>query len=575
MQKLIAFIFILIPFFLFGQKLTTRFEQSDSTETPTYAEIIDWWKRMDAASPMVKLQARGETDAGFPLHLILVSADGDFDIASLKRKGKVIIFINNGIHPGEPDGIDASMLLVRDLVTKKSGLMKKVVLAIIPVYNIGGALNRSENYRIDQAGPIEKGFRGNSQNLDLNRDFIKCDSKEAISFSRIFRLLDPDIFVDNHVSNGADYQHVMTLIASQHNKLNPHLAIFQNNALEPALYDLMKAKGFDLVPYVNHWNDTPDKGWPQFWDSPRYSSGYATLWNTFAFVPETHMLKPYGQRVRATYALMQSFVEFAAAHHGHLKKFRRDALRLQQEQDSFTIAWKWNKTAFKEIQFKGYEPGYKKSNITGLDRLYYDRTKPFEKAVPFYNVYEDSIRVATPKAYIIPQGWWKVIERLKAAAVKMQRLQRDTTIEVEAYRIESYQSFSKPYEGHHLNHSVQVSKSIKPMPFRKGDYLILLNQPAGRFLIETLEPQGEDSYFAWNFFDSILQQKEGFSDYVFEETAETFLATHPDVYEALEMKKKSDTAFAKAAAAQLDFIYKRSPYYEPAHLQYPVYRLVR
>jgi hypothetical protein len=187
----------------------------------------------------------------------------------------------------------------------------------------------------------------------------------------------------------------------------------------------------------------------------------------------------------------------------------------------------------------------------------------------------DSIRVAKPKAYLIPQGWWKVIERLDANGVQMHRLKQDTTIEVESYRIESYQSFSKPYEGHHPNYNVQVSTSTKPVFFRKGDYLIPLQQAANRFLMEILEPQGEDSYFAWNFFDAILQQKEGFSDYVFEETASRFLQANPAVKQKLEERKKSDSVFAKSAYAQLDFVYKASPYYEPAHNTYPVYRMVK
>ena len=569
------FLFIFLSVSALAQKhITTRFEQSGGTESPVYAEIIAWWKALDATSPLVKLQTIGETDAGFPLHYILVSTDGDFDLASLKRKGKAIIFINNGIHPGEPDGIDASMLLVRDIIEKKQALSKNVVLALIPVYNVGGALNRSKDYRIDQAGPVEKGFRGNAQNLDLNRDFIKMESKNALAFSRLFHLLDPDIFIDNHVSNGADYQHVMTLLTTQHNKLGGTMGTYLNTKLEPALYTLMQQKGFDLVPYVNHSEKTPDVGWVQFWDSPRYSTGFASLWNTFAFMPETHMLKPYAQRVKATYALMQSFIEFTAANYGQMKKLRRETNEAQQAQDSFTIAWKQDRTEFTEINFKGYEAGYKKSSVSGLNRLYYDRAKPFEKKVPFYNRYRDSIRIARPKAYLIPQGWQAVIERLQAAGVQVQRLANDTTINVEDYRIESYQSYPKPYEGHHVNYNVQVSKAMKRMPFRKGDYLIIMNQKANRFLMETLEPQGEDSYFAWNFFDAILQQKEGFSDYAFEETAETFLKAHPDVYEALEMKKKSDTAFANNAEAQLDFVYKHSPYYEPAHLQYPVYRVV-
>ncbi|MFN2458411.1 MAG: M14 family metallopeptidase [Chitinophagaceae bacterium] len=575
MRIIFLILFVINSLLSFSQKLITRLEQSGGTETPTYYQVIDWWKKLDAASPIVKMQAMGPTDAGFPLHLILVSADKDFNVSSIKAKKKNIIFINNGIHPGEPDGIDASMLLVRDIAENKYRLPLNVVLAIIPVYNIGGALNRSRYYRIDQNGPVEKGFRGNSQNLDLNRDFIKMDSKEAKSFAQIFHLLDPDIFVDNHVSNGADYQHVMTLLTSQHNKLGGAMGEFMNQQFEPALYSLMKQKSFDLVPYVNHFGDKPDKGWPEFWDSPRYSSGYATLWNTFAFVPETHMLKPYKQRVESTKALMESFIEFTERHGSKISQLRKHTKQQQQTQMKFPIAWKWDRTRFTEISFKGYKASRKKSEVSGLQRLYYDRNKPYEKKVPFYNFYTDTLSVQKPLAYIIPQGWWKVIECLQANNVQIRKLSRDTLVEVEAYRIEKYQSSPRPFEGHHPNSNVEVSASNIIINFKKGDYYIPLNQSANRYLIETLEPHAEDSYFAWNFFDAILGQKEGFSNYVFEETADEFLKNNPEVQEKLEQRRATDTAFAKSTQAQLNFVYQNSPYYEPAHLQYPVYRVIK
>jgi hypothetical protein len=552
---------------------STVFETSKGTASPDYFQVIDWWKKMDTYAPIVKMLEMGPTDAGYPLHLVLVSQDKDFDIPSLKNKKANIVFVLNGIHPGEPDGIDASMLLVRDIVQKKFNLPSNVILALIPVYNIGGALNRSENYRVDQNGPVEKGFRGNSQNLDLNRDFIKADSKEAISFSKIFQLLDPDVFVDNHVSNGADYQHVMTLIASQHNRLGGEMGKFMNEVFEPGLYEKMKSKGYDLVPYVNHFGETPEKGWTQFWDSPRYSSGYASLWNSFAFVPETHMLKPYVQRVDATKKMMESFLEFTASNGKKIHQLRAQAMNENLSRKSFPVAWKNDRSKFKNIVYKGYASGKKNSAVSGLPRLYYDRTKPYTITVPFFNFYTDTLSIATPKAYIIPQGWYKVIDRLMANGVKYSRLKKDSLINVEAYRIENYQASQRPFEGHHVNTNIQVSRSDKAIAFRKGDYLIMLDQKANRFLMETLEPQAEDSYFTWNFFDPILGQKEGFSDYVFEETAAEYLAKHPELKIKLEERKQADSSFAGSARAQLDFIYRNSPYYEKAHLEYPVYRL--
>jgi hypothetical protein len=466
------------------------------------------------------------------------------------------------------------MLLVRDIVINKIKIPDNIVLAIIPVYNIGGCLNRSVNYRIDQNGPVEKGFRGNSQNLDLNRDFIKCDSKEARSFTEIFHLVDPDVFVDNHVSDGADYQHVMTLLTSQHNKLGGVMGDYMNNQFEPALFSLMKEKGFDLVPYVNAFGDTPESGWSEYFDSPRYSSGYATLWHSFAFVPETHMLKPYDQRVNATYALMQCFIDFTAKNSDKIKDLRDQTKQSVKSMLEFPISWSLDKSQSKTVTFKGYEAGHKPSEVSGLPRLFYDRSKPFEKQVPVYNYYKAQKFIQKPAAYIIPQGWWKVIDLLKLNKVEMKELKKDTTIEVEVYRIDDYKSSARQYEMHHGNSEVKISSSLQKMKFRKGDYYIPMNQSANRFLIETLEPQSEDSYFTWNFFDAILGQKEGFSGYSFEEIAATYLKTNPELKNKLEQKRLTDTVFAKSANAQLNFVFQNSPYFEPVNLRYPIYRIL-
>src|SRR4030095_7401010 len=376
--------------FLSAQNITTAFEKSNGTQTPTYFEAIDWWQKLDAQSGKVKMLTMGMSDAGYPLHLVVVANNGDYNFENIRKNNKRIILVNNGIHPGEPDGIDASMLLARDIVINKIKLPDDVVLAIIPVYNIGGCLNRSADYRVDQNGPEEFGFRGNSQNLDLNRDFIKSDSREAKAFAEIFHLTDPDVFLDNHVSDGADYQHVMTLICTQHSKLGGVLGEYLNKTFEPALYESMKTKGYDLIPYVNSFGDTPDNGWPEFFESPRYSSGYAALWHTFSFISETHMLKPYDQRVRSTYELMKSFIDFTAKNSETIKQLRDQTKQSVKTQAEFPIAWTLDRSQSSKRIYKGYAAGRKPSDVSGQPRLFYDRTKPYEKEIPFYNFYTPS-----------------------------------------------------------------------------------------------------------------------------------------------------------------------------------------
>lgn len=551
-----------------------RFERSGGKESATYFEAIEWYKKLDKQSAQVLVKEMGMTDAGYPLHLVLVSTDGKFDPVQWHKQKKAVILINNGIHPGEPDGIDASMMMVRDLVTQKIKLPGNVTLAFIPVYNIGGCLNRGSYSRANQNGPVEYGFRGNSQNLDLNRDFTKCDSKEARSFTQIFHLLNPDILIDNHVSDGADYQHTMTLLTSQYNKINSNYGSWLKGAFEPALYSGMNKKGWDMVPYVNFEETNFDKGMQMFYDPPRYSSGYAALFQTIGFVPETHMLKPYKDRVNATYDLMLTIIEESSKNITALKVNRDAAIKgFLIGKDSFALTWKIDTTSFSKVTFKGYEQGYKTSEATGLQQMFYDHSKPYTREIKFFDWYRPENMIQKPKAYIIPQGWHSVIELLRLNNVGMSQFTRDTTIEVQAYKIEEYKSLVRPYEKHHKNYAVRTSVSVQKIKFLKGDYLIPLNQVANRYLVEMLEPTGDDGFFAWNFFDAVLQQKEGYSDYRWEDLAAHVLSNNPDLKKRLDEKKASDPKFAGNGSAQLDFIYKNSTYYEPGHNRYPVYRL--
>jgi hypothetical protein len=286
------------------------------------------------------------------------------------------------------------------------------------------------------------------------------------------------------------------------------------------------------------------------------------------------MLKPYDQRVKATYALMQCFISFTEKNGAKMNELKDQTIQTEKTQAEFPISWALDKSQFATIIYKGYTAGRKPSEVSGLPRLYYDRSKPFEKQVPFYNYYKVTNTIQKPKAYIIPQGWWKVIDLLKLNKVQLIPLKNDTAIEVQVYHIDNYKSSPRQYEMHHLNSDVKIIASMQKMNFRKGDYYIPMNQEANRFLIETLEPQSEDSYFAWNFFDAILGQKEGFSGYSFEDIAAKFLENNPDVKAKLEERRVKDTSFAKSANAQLNFVFQNSPYFEPVNMRYPVYRIV-
>jgi hypothetical protein len=573
MKKIALTCFLWLPFYVFAQQ--TNFEKTNGTETPTYFEVIKFYKELDKTSDIISMKEMGQTDAGYPLHIVLISNDKTFDPTLWHAKNKVLIMINNGIHPGEPDGIDASLLLVSNIKSKKIILPNNIVLAIIPVYNIGGCLNRNAVSRVNQNGPLEYGFRGNSQNLDLNRDFTKNDSRESKSFAQIFHWLTPDILIDNHVSDGADFQHTMTLITTQYDKLGAIAGKWLRDNFEPQIYTGMKEKKWNLIPYVEFEIANFNKGVDMFYEPPRYSSGYAALFGTFSFIPETHMLKPYKDRVQSTYDLMNVFINKASLNAAALLAKRKEALMAIEKQQTFPLKWVIDKTQHSKFIFNGYENDTAISEATGLPKMFFNHAKPYTKEVTFYNYYKPENIVTKPYAYIIPAGWYDVVERLQLNGVAVKKLQKDTTILVSLYKIIDYKSRGTPYEKHHLNYAVKVEEKKDSIRFLKGDNIIFMNQPMNRYIVEMLEPTGDDSFFTWNFFDAILQQKEGYSDYRWEDVAANFLKNNPTVKKALDEKKKLDVAFANNANAQLDFIYKLSPHYEPVHKRYPVYRIVK
>lgn len=556
------------------EDIKTVFERSNGEETATYLQIIDFYIQLAKEFPEINIQIIGDTDSGNPLHVVTYNPDADFNFQKIGRD-KSILFINNGIHAGESDGIDATMLLFRDLALKNMDAPKNTVVVTIPIYNVGGALNRNSTSRANQNGPKSYGFRGNAKNYDLNRDFIKVDTKNAHTFAKIFHLIKPDIFIDNHVSNGADYQYTLSHLFTQHNKLGGELGTYLHEDMVPTLENSLKELDWDITPYVNVFNQVPEKGFSQFMDYPRYSTGYATLWNTVGLMVETHMLKPYKQRVEGVYAIMTKILEISEKDYKKIKHLRENAFEVYLEKQNYPLQWAIDTTKSTILEFKGYEADEFNSEITGLPRLKYDRNRPFTKEVEYQNFYNSTHEVEIPKAYVIKKGWDRIIDLLAVNQISFKTLKQDTSIAVESYKIDSYSTVENSYEGHYPHFNTKVLRSNQKVNFTAGDILVPTNQKGLRYLLETLEPEATDSFFNWNFFDAILQQKEGFSPYVFEDLALDILQENQEMKTQFNLKKEIDSTFAGDWYAQLDWIYKRSKYYEAEHMQYPIYRILK
>lgn len=574
MKTILKLVLLLFSVLCYSQKYLTVFEKGNGNQSATYNQVIEFYKILDKDFQTICVETMGITDCGEPLSIVVFNPDKKFDSRSFDKK-KTVILINNGIHAGEPDGIDASMMFFRDLATGKISVPKNTIVIAIPVYNIEGLLNRNSTSRVNQNGPEEYGFRGNGRNFDLNRDMIKSDAKNTKALVEILHKFNPDVFIDNHVSNGADYQYSLTYIQTQPDKLGKELGDFQKNMMTPSIVKDLKEKGLESIPYVNVWGGTPDKGYAQFFDSPRYTTGYTSLFNMIGYVVETHMLKEYSKRVGATYQFMESLLRFVDNNAQQIKLIRKRNLQQYSVGDKYPVQWKLDSTKVEKMNFLGYEGSYKKSDVTTGNRLFYDRNKPFNKEIDFYPKYKSVKEVVIPKGYVIPKSWWNVTDLLKYNNCEFSVLKKDTVIEVESYKIADYKTSTSAYEGHYNHRNTKVTSSVYKVKFSKGDYLFFVNETSIKYLLEALEPEAMDSFFNWNFFDTILQQKEGYSEYVFEDLANEILQKNPDLRKQLEEKRNSEKTFAQSPEAQLDWVYKNSVHYEKAHLQYPVYRIIK
>lgn len=556
----------------------TPYEKGNGNQTTTHAACIAWYQQLvKTHNELVKIDSVGITDSGRPLHRVIIS-NGGFDSATVRKNGRAVVFINNGIHPGEPEGIDASMQLARELVTQaeKRALLSQITVVIVPIFNVDGSLRRNNFTRANQNGPEEYGFRGNGQNLDLNRDFIKLDSRNAQSLVRLFRQWDPDLYLETHTTNGADYQHVMTLIETQKDKLRPEISGWMHNTLTPALYRGMEALGFPMAPYVNTLGETPESGIETFIESPRYGSGYAALFHTVAYVLETHMLKDYPARYKATYELLLLQLQLAAQEKTNLLRARQDARKATAEANTLALNWQVDKARVDSLMFHGFTARNKVSAVHGLDQLYYDRSAPWKAPVAWYAHALGTDSVAKPRAYVLPQAWHATVDRLKLNRVPMYQLPRDTIILTQRYRVRDYKTSTRPYEGHYLHYDVELESVVDSQRLYAGDWYLPMGHGTDRFVVEVLEPKAIDSYFNWNFFDAQLQQKEYFSSYVFDGTAEELLRENAALKRAFETWKKEQIEAGKtpSARAQLDWVYRESGRIEPGLMVLPVGRIM-
>lgn len=514
--------------------------------------------------------------------LLVISRDRAFTPQVARRTNKPVVLIQNGIHAGEIDGKEASLALAREIAITKSleRLAEHATILIVPMFNVDGHERTSPYNRINQDGPEEMGWRATAQGFNLNRDYMKADAPEMRSLLALFNAWQPDLYIDTHVTDGADFQYDVLFTVESTGYVAPRIAEYVERILQPAVRPAMERKGHVVESYFN-LRDPADlaKGIERQIFPPRFSNGYGALRNRPVVLVETHMLKSFEVRVRATYDLL---VEILAAVNDQPAALR-DAGRLS---DAETIAAGRAYDAMRRtplrleltessrtVRFRGKVFTVSPSDVSGTGWIVYGNENR-DIDIPLFDEVRTTESVTPPLAYIVPPEWTSVIERLAIHGLRTRRLARPITAEFETYRLTQPVWQASSFEGRHpLRLTVTPVTEVRTLPV--GSVVVSLDQPGARVAIHLLEPGAPDALVAWGMFDAIFEQKEYAEGYVLEKLAREMLARDPALKVEFEKRLASDQAFRESPRARLNFFFERSPYKDKAIGAYPVVRVTK
>ena len=557
----------------------TPAEKSGYQQTPNYSESIAFCQRLAANSTAIKFETFGFSGQRRELPLLICSETGAFSAATAKEQGKAVVLIQACIHSGEPDGKDAGFALLRDIAITKSaaGLLQNVVLLFIPIYNTDGHERSSPYNRINQNGPSSMGWRTTATYQNLNRDYMKADTPETRAWLRLWNHWQPDLFIDCHVTDGADYRCNITYHHEHHGGINSEVIAWERDVFGKKVAPTTQAAG-NIISWYLEFIDNRDltRGTRDFNGSPRFSTGYVPLRNRPGILIETHMIKDYRSRVIGTYDFLRSALDEVNRDHTRLCELGRradaEAIQVVDRNEEFPLDFRLTNEVT-PLHFKAFSYKTEPSEISGDLRVIFGR-EPLDLTIPMYQTFEETTAVTPPDSYIVPVQWQNVIEVIKAHRLQVTELTTNASIEIQSYRFTNVTWPSSPFEGRHMP-AFDVEVTTEQRDFPAGSVVIPMRQPLARLALNLLEPKAPDSFARWGFFNAVFEEKEYAEHYVLEDLARDMIASDPRLKVEFEKRLASDTAFASDPAERLRFFYKRSPYWDSQLNLYPVGRILR
>lgn len=542
----------------------TPTELSDFKTTPSYEETMAWLNKLCGATKTMKMISIGKSANYRDINMVIASTD-TFDKGELNVSLKPLLLVQACIHAGEVDGKDAGMMLLRDIAFgSKKNLLENCNILFIPILNVDGHERISAYNRVNQRGPENMGWRTNARNLNLNRDYSKLDSEELRAVVKVMNDYEPDMYLDLHVTDGADYQYDITFGSGE--GFSASIGAWLKNSFTPAVTKHLKAFGHIPGPLVFSVNELDFRdGMTEFPYSIRFSNSYGDIRHIPSVLLENHSLKPFKQRVLGTYVFLEGVIQSISSDHTALKNaISNDKLHRSQE-----VILTWKKSEVKDsIRFLGIESSREKSAITDGEYVVW-KGKPVTEMISYTRYNQAEKKTKRPKAFYVPATYKDVIDRLHAHGIVMEVITVPEEVDVTMYRIADHKFATAPFEGH-FPVTGTFTKEKRRETFYPGSVRVDTDQPLGDLAILLLHPESPDSFLQWGFFPEIFTRTEYIEGYAIEPLARRMLAENPALASEFEKKKKEDPNFIKNQQSVYQWFYSRSKFFDNRWLLYPV-----
>ncbi len=467
-----------------GQELTTTAERSGFTAYTPYDDMMEYLEDLRASSPDMWLGTYGETHQGRELPYAVFSRPAVSQPAEAWALGRPVLVLNANVHGGERTLRESLLIFMREMATPGTEayeLLDDVVVVTAPQINPDGF------------EATERGTRGNSWGIDMNRDWVKREQPSLANYGRnVADAWAPHILVDGH--NGGSFPYNITYQCPSHAQPDQRLTQLCDEGIFPDIDADVEAAGYKSWYYT--------RGTETRWDGGGYDArigrNYNGFVNTIGILFESPPWQEMAPGVEAGRIAYQSVVEFAAENAAEVmavvQRARTETIEMGRNADGeVVVAMEYApqpRTITYEIGVRNEETGEMEAMEVTNDSL---MTRPVAtKTRPL------------PYAYVLPRDAVDAVAMLRRNSIAVEQLTEGVELQLDAYVIDGVE-FERAY-----NHAGAVRLSLaddavsRTVEVPAGAYVVRTGQMRGRLAAHMLEPETNDNVIYWNTMDAWL-----------------------------------------------------------------------